>query len=331
MEGGDAVDVFEQKIVDVEQQIEYIEQQIRGVESTIKAEPNEEVKLQLRRKEEQLRNKEELLRKKEEQLREKEIIALKRMAKEDEEDGDRLAMEEEGEQPPKSKKKRINYLLDFAPSKVTWKKIVRSNLLPDFETFLHDLSIVCCREDFQLDETNDIHVAQVNKFIAENSLPMNEGYPMLVCGNMIAYLTSKLNSTRGKQSYRFSISPIVYEVPTDHRKDKQADYVILKIHNKRTIAVIELKLLVSASITAADKDHIAQLIYEAYSVCMQEGTDYENLLCIYASHDMWHFFLMDMSKVTKICKSYFSVGLGHKKLSTQNLCTIMEHYMKCFV
>ena len=161
--------------------------------------------------------------------------------------------------------------------------MVKLNLLPDIATFLHQLESVWCCEDFGLDETDDI--AQVNKFIAENSVPMNEGYPMLLCGNTIAYFTAKLNSARGKKSYKFCIYPTVYDVPTDHRKDKQADYVIIKIHNKRTIAVIELKLLVSVSITAANKDHIAQLIYEAYSVCMQEGTDYKNLLCIYASHE----------------------------------------------
>ena len=163
--------------------------------------------------------------------------------------------------------------------------------------------------DFGLDETDDI--AQVNKFIAENFVPMNEGYPMLLCGNTIAYFTAKLNSARGKKSYKFCIYPTVYDVH-NHRKDKQADYVIVKIHNKRTIAVIELKLLVSASITAANKDHIAQLIYEAYSVCMQEGTDYENLLCIYASHDMWHFFLIPVYSCTWSCACADVLTCVHK-------------------
>ena len=290
---------------------------VRGVESTIKAEPNEELKLQLRKKEEQLREEKH-------QLREKEIVVLKMevQAKEDEEDGDRLALEEEGAQPPRSKKQRIESSFDFPPSQATWKKMVTSNKLPDFEDFLQ--SIHLCHEELQLDETNDIHVAQVNKCITENSLPMNEGYPLLVCGNMIAYFTAKLNSSAGKQAYRFSITPVVYDVPTDHR---QADYVIVKILNRRTIAVIELKLDVSLGISAKSKDHIAQLIYEAYCVCKQEGTDYENLLCIYANHESWHFFLMDMSKIRKVCKSYFKSG---KELTTETLCKIMEHYMQYF-
>ena len=145
-----------------------------------------------------MREEKRQLRKKEEQLREKEIILLKKnfQAKdqkdeekgEDEEegeDGDKLAPEDE--LPPK--KKRIDSSFDFAP-KITWNEMVKLNLLPDIATFLRQLQSVWCCEDFGLDETDDI--VQVNKFIAENSVAMNEGYPMLVCGNMIAYFTAKL-------------------------------------------------------------------------------------------------------------------------------------------
>ena len=78
----------------------------------------------------------------------------------------------------KKKKKRIDSSFDFAPSKITWNEMVKLNLLPDIATFLHELQSVWCCEDFGLDETDDI--VQVNKCIAENSIPMNEGYPMLL-------------------------------------------------------------------------------------------------------------------------------------------------------
>ena len=59
-------------------------------------------------------------------------------------------------------------------------------------------------------ETNDKveKIQQTNEMIACNSLPMNEGYPTLLCGNIIAYLTDRLNSTIGEQHYRFQIYPV---------------------------------------------------------------------------------------------------------------------------
>ena len=98
--------------------------------------------------------------------------------------------------------------------------ILTSNLQQSTLKINHYLKAwVWCCEDFGLDETTD-DIVQANKCIAENSVAMNEGYPMLVCGNMIAYFTAKLNSARGKKSYNFCICPTVYDIPTDHRKDK---------------------------------------------------------------------------------------------------------------
>ena len=96
--------------------------------------------------------------------------------------------------------------------------------------------------------------------------------------------------------------------------------VLLKAKNsvdKTSVAVIELKLLVGEDITAGESDSLVQLFYEGYLVCMEEGTHYEELLCIFANHHNWHFFVMDMSKVIKTCKFYCSGS----KLSPQNVYT----------
>lgn len=91
-------------------------------------------------------------------------------------------------------------------------------------------------------------------------------------------------------TYSFEIFPIVYKCADNHRKDKRSDYVILKLRNKRTIVVVELKTLVGTQLTGDDKDAIAQLIYEGYLVCHDEKDHYKSLICVYANHASWHFF-----------------------------------------
>ena len=65
---------------------------------------------------------------------------------------------------------------------------------------------------------------QVNNYIRNSSLAMNEGYPMLICGNIAAFIVNKLNAST--RNYRFDVFPVVYEAQ-DHRRDKCSDYVVL--------------------------------------------------------------------------------------------------------
>ena len=107
--------------------------------------------------------------------------------------------------------------------------------------------------------------------------------------------------------YRFTIFPIIFPVEKDHRRDKKSDFVVLKIVNKRTLVIIELKLSVGTDITGGDKDNISQLLYEAYLVCKKESK-YQKLLCTYANQSHWHFFIMDMGTYAKPhCTSYYKL------------------------
>ena len=62
---------------------------------------------------------------------------------------------------------------------------------------------------------------------------LNEGFPHSICGNIIAGIMAELNIVSKK--YQFKIYPTVFKHPTDGRKDKDSDFVIIRIVNKRTV------------------------------------------------------------------------------------------------
>ena len=81
--------------------------------------------------------------------------------------------------------------------------------------------------------------------------------------------------------------------------------------------------MVSNDLTGGDKDNLSRLFYEAHLVCQNEKENYERLICVYAIHCNWHYFLMDMSKVKKECVS----NLKGSDLAPQVVCTIISDFI----
>ena len=50
-------------------------------------------------------------------------------------------------------------------------------------------------------------------------------------------------------------------------------------------------------ILKGDRDHIAQLVYEVYLVCLEEKQNYGDTIAIYGNYATWHLFWMDFSLV----------------------------------
>ena len=155
-------------------------------------------------------------------------------------------------------------------------------------------------------------VKVLNHSINSHSFALNEGFPMLICGNIITAITEQLDDT--KSHYQFKIYPVVGEHQTDGRKNEESDYVIVRLVNERTVAVFELKLHVGRSITGAAKDDLAQLFYEGKLVCKSDKNVYEKLICVYANHNDWHVFVMDYSGVLLRCKEYHSFQHLHEDI-----------------
>ena len=111
-------------------------------------------------------------------------------------------------------------------------------------------------------------------------------------------------------------------VPSDHRKDKDSDYVIVRVRNSRTIAVIELKSSVSFRLGDGDKDSIAQLFYEVNLVCHEEK-NYSYIIAIYGNYATWHLFWMDYSHlITKVVKGYLNLS----NIDPLTLCSALQHF-----
>lgn len=98
------------------------------------------------------------------------------------------------------------------------------------------------------------------------SSPTSEAYCASICFYVLFVIADYLNGKAGYTKYRVKQEPIIKEDPEDHRKDKKADLVFLRLTDEytydRTIAIVEVKLAASNCITNNDKDHLAQLFYE---------------------------------------------------------------------
>ena len=157
--------------------------------------------------------------------------------------------------------------IDFRPSSVKWKQLHSENIVRDFTTMLvlqpeefpsssssssSSSSTLCTSEDVQA-------FTHVNEIIAKRFLVQNEGLPTVVCGNIVAHIVDHLQSpTDNTYSVKF-----FSEVVADARKNKKTDYVVMRLVNKQTAVVMELKPTVSEHLGHLEKE-LAQLFLEVY-------------------------------------------------------------------
>ena len=204
---------------------------------------------------------------------------------------------------------------NLLPSSARWDVLERGGIVEVWQDFFYRLrSLEITTEELLKGVTPcNLEALQiikaVNVVIENNSLPENEGYPTILCGNIIAHVANELNGGLAKCNYWFRILPVILPHPENHRRDKKADYVLVKIQNKRSLVICELKLMVPCAVTSENHKELAQLFLEAY-YCHQhdssKGMEYEQLLCILGSHEHWHFFLVDVRIPLKVITYYKS-------------------------
>ena len=204
---------------------------------------------------------------------------------------------------------------NLPPSSARWDVLERGGIVEVWQDFflrLRSLEITATEELLKGVTPCNLEALQmikaVNVVIANNSLPENVGYPTILCGNIIAHVANELNGGLAKCKYWFRILPVILPHPENHRTDKKADYVLVKIQNKRSLVVCVLKLMVPCDVTSENHKELAQLFLEAYN-CHQhdssKGMKYEQLLCILASHEHWHFFLVDVTRIPLKVITYY--------------------------
>ena len=90
----------------------------------------------------------------------------------------------------------------------------------------------------------------MNDIIANTIIPMIEGYPTILSANILSNVITEINVKKGftdpkEYMYKLQVYPVVFPHDEDCRKDKKADYTIMKVRNARTVVVVELKLSVA--------------------------------------------------------------------------------------
>ena len=203
---------------------------------------------------------------------------------------------------------------NLLPSSARWDVLERGGIVEVWQDFFYCLRSLEITTEELLKGVTPCNlkalqmIKAVNGVIENNSLPENVGYPTILCGNIIAHVANELNGGLAKCNYWFRILPVILPHPENHRRDKKADYVLVKIQNKRSLVICELKLMVPGAVTSENHKELAQLFLEAY-YCHQhdssKGMKYEQLLCILASHEHWHFFLVDVRRIPLKVITYY--------------------------
>ena len=109
-------------------------------------------------------------------------------------------------------------------------------------------------------------------------------------------MVSEINHHEGT-SIQFEVYPVIKQ-ERDQRSNKRADYSILRVYNRITYIVIEIKLSVGAVITSGDSDNLAQLFLEVYYVYEEEKERRKHvnttILCVLTDGITWHLIKINM-------------------------------------
>ena len=153
---------------------------------------------------------------------------------------------------------------------------------------------------------------EINQEICSNADPTNEGHPTLVCGIFVNHIVKHINefcSSGLGNLCKFEVFPVVH----DKRENKFADYSIFRILNRITYIIIEVKLGIGATLTAAEQDNLAQLFLEAIYTFRKEGKTLANstMLCVLTDGNTWHLITADLSHLPIQFKTVFSESTKH--------------------
>lgn len=104
-----------------------------------------------------------------------------------------------------------------------------------------------------------------------------------------------VNDSAGSKQYNFKIYPVLKE-ERDKRENKFSDISIIKIVNKRTKILIEIKLAVFPRLVMSDNvlDDFSQLFLEGLYVYEQEKISGEIMLVL-TDAITWHIFIVNFN------------------------------------
>ncbi len=103
------------------------------------------------------------------------------------------------------------------PSNCTWHLLERAGYVCSTTAFLEKIVEVREAVDMSTGSTTDSVAA--TSMIQDATIPANEGYPQLICENIIAQTVYNLNRKAGRKEYKFLSKPVVKN-ESDRRRNK---------------------------------------------------------------------------------------------------------------
>ena len=199
--------------------------------------------------------------------------------------------------PTMSPDKKRQRIASIAPSSIKWSDLVNAGLVEQYELFVSE----CSDNSKNLPEMDtkwpDIDkLSEIHQTLLSYGTPSSEGYSMLVVGLFIA-IAAKMSEVN------FSVLPAVYLDPDDSRRNKYADYMLLKMKNKKTYVVVELKKSTNVEVKNLDSTHLAQLLQEINFVHIEEKM--KKIIGIYGNYSTLHIFVFELRLPYKCIAYYF--------------------------
>ena len=187
--------------------------------------------------------------------------------------------------------------------------------------------------DTSADSTTDTKVAaSMVQIIQDTTVPANEGYPQLICENIMAQTVHNLNRRAGCKEYCFIIKLVVKE-ESDSGQNKFSDVGLHRVllYNERMHMILECKASVGAVLTGGDNimNDVSQLFLEAIYMHAEENAklraaqQYDFIVCILTDSMSWHIFLLNLRGKPITIHTYIKISEEKNDLTVKKVVDLL--------
>ena len=227
----------------------------------------------------------------------------------------------------------------LAPSDCTWHLLERAGYVGSVTEFLRKIVEVRGTMDMSTDSTTDTEAAaSMLQIIQDATVPTNEGYPLLICENIMAQTVGNLNRRAGQKRYGFLIKPVVKEGYVSQQK-KFSDIGLhrLLLFNARTYVILECKPSVGMLTGGPIMNYVSQLFLEAIYMHKKENEEltadkqYQSTICILTDSRSWHIFMLNLCVKPITIQEYIMLFEEKNELIVQKVVDLLYTYVpeKC--
>ena len=213
------------------------------------------------------------------------------------------------EQPPR-KKFAPSKTEDLSPSRIKWNDLVKNGVvLENLEHFF----VTCEKQRRQLIElevsAEYLYLIDTHKLLVKKGFHSNEAFCLLVYGNIMGGVADILSDHESE--YKFGVLPIIYRHDKDGKKNKFADFILMKVESHYPRIIIELKRTVSYDLYGIEEQHLAQLLQEVYLSKAEHKA-----IAVYGCHTHCYVFVLKLNELRclSVLEYYFVPSAAMEKL-----------------